>query len=183
MIGITSDSRKTLGIQDSLFSNSKTYFKSPQAHYHQLIARMNGRNSEKSNNSKTKLNSGIGSTSKHEIIIYLVIPSSSVYTIAMDDIKRIYSNKQQSSPKSRLTTKYFHNGSKNIKSLKILSPKESKLNPNQVMKTANLLSIFRDMSKKISNNVSTTNMNGETAEWKNKSISNISQKNKKFLQK
>ena len=64
MIGITSDSRKTLGSRDCLFSNSKTYFKSPQAHYHQLISRMNGRNSEKSSNSKTKLNSGLGSTSK-----------------------------------------------------------------------------------------------------------------------
>lgn len=101
----------------------------------------------------------------------------------MDDIKKIYSNKQQSSPKSRLNTKYFHNGNKNIKSLKILSPKDSKLNPNQMMKTANLLSIFRDMSKKISNNVSSTNMNGETIDCKNKSISNISQKNKKFIQK
>ena len=101
----------------------------------------------------------------------------------MDDIKRIYSNKAQNSPKSRLNTKYFHNGNKNIKSLKILSPKESKFNPNQMMKTANLLSIFRDMSKKISTNLSTTNMNGETIDWKNKSSSNISQKNKKFIQK
>ena len=64
MIGITSDNRKTLGVHDLLCSNSKTYFKSPQAHYHQLISRMNGRNSEKSNNSKSKLNSGLGSGSK-----------------------------------------------------------------------------------------------------------------------
>lgn len=94
----------------------------------------------------------------------------------MDDIKRIYSYNPLNSPNSKLNSKYSSYSNKGFKNLKINSPKGSMFTHNKMLSTANMLSLFKDISKKVSVQLNGTQSKGESADCKNKSSGNVSQK-------
>lgn len=132
-----------------------------------VLYKVKERKNEKSNDSRNSLLSGFGST---------MIPSSSMNTMTLDHLKKIYSYNTLNSPQSIHTSKY--------NTLKAGSPKNIQYGstrghnsvlhrPNQnsgtfldnckannhLMTTQTMLSLFKDMSKHVSQKLQTKHQN------------------------
>lgn len=102
--------------------------------------------------------------------------------MTMDDIKRIYSYNPMTAKHVNFASKFSQNSIKATRNSKLNSPKAfGGKNSTQVLTTASMLSLFKDMSKQVSNHLNTKHPS--INECKNKSVLNPAMKNMKILKK
>ena len=170
------DSKHTIYEKEPTLRPYKMPLKSPKQNTRRMTYKIKDRKGDKGSNSRNLGNNVYGSTGKinHNCV---VIPSSSMHALTMDDMRGLYTINNLSSPNSG-STKVTTKSNKKL-TTKFSSPNGPWGNP-KTMTTENMFTMFKDMSKRVAENL---NDQQDILETKNKSKFVTSQKNIKSFRK